>query len=227
MSSIAFVSRPAPARPPGRPPRLSRERLLDVAERILAADGFDALTMRRLADEVGSSPMALYRHVRDKDELLVALLDRRARELPRPELPADPRARLLVLLELLHDGLSQSPWIVEVLAKGDLIAPGVLWTIDELLAAFLAAGLDRAQAAAAYHVAWRHLVGDLTVRYQSARHLARLEREPMVRTVLSELGPGELPTLTRLGPEMAAAREGLAYREGAAAVVDGLLRDAR
>jgi AcrR family transcriptional regulator len=217
------VSEPAPARRIGRPPRLSREAVIDAAEAIIERDGIDALTMRRLAEELESAPMALYRHVRDKDELLVLLLDRRAAELPRPALPEDPRARLLTLFRLLYDGLSESPWIVQVLVKGDLVAPSVLWAVDAIVAAFRAAGLGPDRAAAAYHVAWRYTVGELIVRHESARHLGELEREPMVSSIVAELGPEELPALAAIGREMAAAREGLSYNQGLAAVIDGLL----
>jgi uncharacterized glyoxalase superfamily protein PhnB len=48
----------------GRPARLSRDALVDAAEAIVAREGIEALTMRRLADDLGSSPMGLYRHVR-------------------------------------------------------------------------------------------------------------------------------------------------------------------
>jgi AcrR family transcriptional regulator len=84
---------------------------------------------------------ALYRHVRDRDELLVLLLDRAAGELPRPRLPREPRRRLLVLFKFLYDGLDRSPWVVPVLVKGDLMAPSVLWLTEEIVAAFVAAGM--------------------------------------------------------------------------------------
>ena len=167
--------------------------------------------------------MALYRHVRDKDELLVRMLARRAAELPRPGLPEAPRERLILLFRILFDALSESPWIVEVLVRSDLIAPAVLWVIDEILAGFLAAGLDGERAAEAYHVAWRYTVGELIVRDASRRHLAGLDREPMLRSVLRELPPGSHRTLVGLGREMAVARESLRYDDGIAAVIDGLL----
>lgn len=211
------------ARTQGRPARLSRDAVIDAAEAIVAREGIEALTMRRLGQELSSSPMALYRHVRDKDALLVAMLDRRAAELPRPALPDDPRARLLALYRLLYDGLSQSPWIVTVLAKGDLVAPSVLWVVDAILRAFRDAGLSPERAASAYHVAWRYTVGELTVRHQSARHLGGLDREPMVSRVVAELDPAEAPMLSALGPELAVARKELDYDDGLAAVVDGLL----
>jgi AcrR family transcriptional regulator len=196
---------------------------VDAAETIVAGEGIDALTMRRLADELGSSPMALYRHVRDKDELLLLLLERRAAELPEPELPDDPRERLIGLFVLLFDGLSRSPWIVEVLAKGDLIAPSVLPVIDRILEAFVAAGLSPERAGAAYHVAWRYTVGELTVRHSTARHFAGLDRPPLLARIFSEIDPDAMPTLARLRPQLAAARQSLAYEDAIAAVIDGLL----
>jgi hypothetical protein len=46
-----------------------------AARTVIEQEGVDALSMRRVAEQLGSSPMALYRHVRDKDQLLVLLLD--------------------------------------------------------------------------------------------------------------------------------------------------------
>jgi AcrR family transcriptional regulator len=50
-------------------------------------EGLAGLTMRRLAGEVGTTPMALYHHVSDKDALLVLMLDDLAREIRRPRGP--------------------------------------------------------------------------------------------------------------------------------------------
>jgi AcrR family transcriptional regulator len=55
---------------------LSRERVLDAAERVAARDGFGALSMRRVAAELGAAPMALYKHVATKDDLVDGVLDR-------------------------------------------------------------------------------------------------------------------------------------------------------
>lgn len=53
-----------------------REQILDSAERIIEAEGIDALTMRRLGDEVGMRAPSLYKHWRDKSALLAALQER-------------------------------------------------------------------------------------------------------------------------------------------------------
>ncbi|MDQ6898493.1 MAG: TetR/AcrR family transcriptional regulator C-terminal domain-containing protein [Candidatus Dormibacteraeota bacterium] len=214
---------PATSRATGRPPRLSRQAVIERAIAILEADGIEALTMRRLARDLESSPMALYGHVRDKDELLVAVLDRRAAELPRPALPDDPRGRLLVLYGLLFESLSNQPWIVPVLTKGDLSAPSIFGTVDAILGAFLAAGLPPERAAAAYHVAWRYTVGELTVRQASAERRSAILREPLTTTLQRRADSTDFPHLAALRGSMAAAREGLDFQMGLAAVIDGLL----
>lgn len=53
----------------------TRERILAAAERIHQREGLESVSMRRIADDVGLTAMALYRHFRDKDALLDALVD--------------------------------------------------------------------------------------------------------------------------------------------------------
>ena len=57
-------------------PRLDRERILDAAEAIASSEGVGKLTMRRIGAELGNDPTAVYRHFRNKQELLVHLADR-------------------------------------------------------------------------------------------------------------------------------------------------------
>ena len=71
--------------------------MLDTAIRLLDAEGVEALTMRRLASELGVSAMAPYRHVGSKDELLMVLVDRLAARLVYPPRPPDPKGAMLVL----------------------------------------------------------------------------------------------------------------------------------
>ncbi|HYW24592.1 MAG TPA: TetR/AcrR family transcriptional regulator [Terriglobales bacterium] len=212
-------------RGPGRPPRLSRDAVVAAAETIVARDGIDALTMRRVARELHSSPMALYRHVRDKDELLVLLLDRLAERLPRPALPVDPRRRLMTLWRLLYDGLDQSPWVVEVLVKGHLMARSVLWVMEEILAAFVAAGLTHDEAAGAYRTAWQLTVGALTIRHGLARTAAS-GRPRFQLSLLEGVDPATLPNLGAVARSGYWSRPLDDYDQGMSALLDGLLRQA-
>jgi AcrR family transcriptional regulator len=212
----------APARRAGRPPRLSRDAIVDAAQSIVAAGGIDALTMRRVAAELDASPMAIYRHVADKDELLVALLDRLAAELQRPVLPTDPRARVLAACRVMRDGLAAYPWIVDVLAQGDLIAPSILWLIEEIVAGLHACGCSYAQAAAGYRAIWQYTVGSLIVA-RGIDEIAKLRRPPYVVGVLMNVDPQQLPTLAALAPYWAGARDQDSYELGLEPLVAGLL----
>ncbi|HEV3128805.1 MAG TPA: helix-turn-helix domain-containing protein [Solirubrobacteraceae bacterium] len=193
-----------------------------AARAIAESEGIDALTMRRVAAELDSSPMSLYRHVRDKDELLVMLLDELAAEVPRPRLPRDPPKRIRAACRTMRDGLAQHPWIVDVLAQGDLIAPSILWLMEEITTGFVACGLSPAQAADAYRAVWQFTVGELMIR-RGLDRMAELGRPPFVLAVLNDVDARELPTLAALKPHWAPARGKDSYDLGIGALVDGLL----
>src|SRR3954466_1280852 len=72
---------------------LSRERIIDAAVGLLEEDGWDALSMRRLAQELDVWPMAVYRYFRDKDELVDALVDHAAARMELPGAEGHWRAR--------------------------------------------------------------------------------------------------------------------------------------
>jgi AcrR family transcriptional regulator len=169
--------------------------------------------------------MSIYRHVRDKDELLVLLLDRLASELPRPRLPREPRARTQRACRAMRDGLAQHPWVVDVLAGGELIAPSILWLMEEIVAGFVACGLTHPQAADAYRAVWQFTVGELIIRRGLDRVAASGER-PFVLDVLTGVDPAERPTLAALAPHWAPARGRDSYDIGITALIDGLLADA-
>jgi AcrR family transcriptional regulator len=210
----------------GRPARLSRDAVVAAARTIIERDGIEALTMRRVARELGSSPMAIYRHVRDKDQLLVLVLDRLAAEVPRPRLPREPRARLQEACRTMRDSLAEHPWVVEVLAQGDLIAPSILWLMEDIVAGFVACGLSHPKAADGYRAVWQLTVGELIVR-RGLDRTATLGRPPFVLEVLASVDPRKLPTLAALAPHWAPARGRDSYDIGLSALLDGLVAHAQ
>ncbi|MDG4800021.1 helix-turn-helix domain-containing protein [Micromonospora sp. WMMD980] len=89
----------------GYRPSLSREAIAAAGLRLVETRGAEALSMRRLAGELGCSPMALYRHVSDKRELLVLVLEQVAAGIELPEPVGSPRQRLVELFGGLYDYL--------------------------------------------------------------------------------------------------------------------------
>lgn len=75
--------------------RLSRATVAEHALRLADAEGLDSVTIRRLAQELGVSPMALYWHFKNKDELLLGIADQVLAEVRPTRDPADPWLRQL------------------------------------------------------------------------------------------------------------------------------------
>ncbi|MCH0565883.1 MULTISPECIES: TetR/AcrR family transcriptional regulator [unclassified Streptomyces] len=214
----------APRKPRGRPPRISREEVVATARRIVDADGVDRLTMRRLATEIGSTPMALYHHVRNKEELLVLLLDDyAARTLHRPDLPAHPRERVVAAAAAIHDALVACPWIVEVLTADDLMSTSALWFVEQIVDGLVACGLTPEKAVHGYRAIWYYTAGEMVVRTTAARRRTDEARPTYRERVFAALDPGELPRLAQVADRWAPLTAEDTYLDGLRALVDGLL----
>ena len=122
----------------------------------------------------------------------------------------------------MHDGLAQHPWVVDVLAAGDLIAPSILWLMEEIVASFVACGQSPPEAAAGYRVVWEFTVGELIVQ-RGVDRLRRAGRRPYVLDVLTSVDAAHFPTLAQLAPHWATARAQVSYADGLEALLSGLL----
>ena len=194
----------------GRPPRLSRDGIVAAAARVVDADGIDGLSMRRVASEVDCSPMALYRHVDGRADLLRLLLDHITATLRRPATSQDPRRTITRVATKVHDWLAAHPWAIDVLAAHRWSVP---WITHDLTSAFLAAGLSPPAAARACEVVWHHLVGELVTRHT-------LRPGPSAPTATA-------PDLTAMDPVLlghaVTARSHDQFLLGLAALLDGLV----
>jgi AcrR family transcriptional regulator len=208
--------------PVGRPPRLSLEAIVAAAARILQAEGLEKLSMRRLASELDSTPMALYHHVRDKDELLVHVLESQAQTMPRPQFPADPRERLIAASVLLYELLSERPWIIEVLTGDDLIGPSALWYVEVMIGAAVDCGCSPDEAVYVYRTIWFYIVGDLIIRTNRSRRPAQA-RTVYQDEVIAQLTSASYPRLAAVAARWPELNARDTHRQGLAAIVRGLL----
>lgn len=211
----------------GRPSRIDLDTIVGVARRILQEEGVAALSMRRVAKEVGTTPMALYHHVRDKDELLMLCLAGTADMLARPELPDDPRDRLLAVSVHMHGTLARMPWVVEVLSLGDLTDKGALWMVEEIVKCAVECGLTPLQAVALYRTVWHCVYGDLVFRQAMARRAEEPDRKRHFPDLLTEADADELPHLAALADRWLELTENYDAPQQLGAVIDGLLGQAR
>src|SRR5262249_6534159 len=109
--------RPIWVRPePGtRRPRFTREEIAQAALRIADAEGIDAVSMRRVAAELGAGTMSLYYYVQSKDELLDLMQDEMLGEVlvPDGELPGEWRAALTAIAMRSFAAFARHPWAIE------------------------------------------------------------------------------------------------------------------
>lgn len=127
---------------------LSRDRILEVALAVADADGVEALTMRRVATRLGVDPMAIYRHVKGKDDLLDGVVERLWHEVPPP--PRRPDAWAEPLRDYAH-GLravvNAHPSAAPLLLTRPVMPRSALEATHTLLSNLQDAGFDELRAA--------------------------------------------------------------------------------
>jgi AcrR family transcriptional regulator len=124
----------------GPTPALTLERIVAAAVRLADAEGLGAVSMGRVAQELGVSTMALYRHVGAKDELIELMVDAALGD-PGDEPCHDWRTGLTRCALLLRDRLHEHPWALQVPLSGPPRTPNVLAFLEQGLRALGATGL--------------------------------------------------------------------------------------
>lgn len=121
----------------GRKPRLSRVDIASAAIRIADTEGFEALSMRRLAAELDVGTMSLYHYVRTKEELLTLVLDTMMAEVLVPagiKMPGNWRAAITLVAQRSRDALLRHPWILDI-SDDPPIGPNAMRHFDQTLQA--------------------------------------------------------------------------------------------
>ncbi len=122
----------------------TRDRLLRTALALADAEGLGAVSMRAVAGRLGVAPMTLYRHVRDKDDLLASMSDAAFAESPLPtELPPGWRERLELAVRGLWRVHQRHPWLAQVTPlTRPMTVPSMLAYSELMLGAMLDRGLE-------------------------------------------------------------------------------------
>jgi AcrR family transcriptional regulator len=173
---------------------LSQAQIVSAALEIARTEGMEALTIRRLAADLGASRMALYRHVADKDALVDLVMNAIAEhDLVPPGIDEGPWPhRLRLLATAMRRQLAAYPGMVDVLMSRANHGPGALNLVETILAILADAGLDGRQAARHYMIfidlvlgrLHRELHGDPVAAHRTASLLAlagQAEDHPRLR----------------------------------------------
>jgi len=139
---------------------LTRERVVTEALAVVNTDGAQALSMRALARRLGVVPGALYRHVRNKDQLYDLILDAVLAEVDCRTDPALPWiAQVGTLAHRLRAVLESHPGIAALLKTRDPVSPASLALAEAFLAPLHAAGLSGHQSALAFRLIYDYTLG--------------------------------------------------------------------
>jgi AcrR family transcriptional regulator len=192
-------------RPPGPTPRFTRD---DVARRALAvmdAHGTEALTMRKLASQLGMGTMTLYRYFPGKRQLVDAAIETAAPEIKLPEPGAAPwKEQLAALARALYDAGRRHPSLARERFERPLQTPAAMRITDRTIALLLDAGLAKPAAVAAFKALLLHALG--------AAALAAAETQPEIRRAASRARTAvpapDLPAMATVADELTTALGG-------------------
>jgi AcrR family transcriptional regulator len=121
---------------------LSRDRVLRAAVALADEAGFESLSMRKLAQELGVVPMALYKHVANKEELLDGMVDVVVGEIDPPVGGADWRSAVRQRILSARRALLRHPWASRVLESRTNPTPVVLAYMDSMIGMFRSGGFS-------------------------------------------------------------------------------------
>ncbi|GAB2922511.1 TetR/AcrR family transcriptional regulator C-terminal domain-containing protein [Micromonospora polyrhachis] len=121
---------------------LSRGRILHAAVALADEAGIESLSMRNLAQELGVVPMALYKHVANKDELLDGMIDVVVDEIDPPVRHADWKHVLRERILSARQMLRRHPWAPLAIESRNMATPAVLAYLDSMVGTLRAGGFS-------------------------------------------------------------------------------------
>jgi AcrR family transcriptional regulator len=206
--------------------RLTRDRVLHAAIAHADAGGLEALTMRTLAEMLGVAPMALYRHVANKDGLIDAMVDEVFTEIGVPSGGGDWRMSMRRRAVAVRAALRKHPWAVGLLESRRTPGPANVRHHDAVIGRLRAAGFDITETAHAYSLLDSYIYGFALTKanlpFERSEHLA-----DVAAAMLEPFPVHEYPNLVEFLEEHV-IKPGYDYEDefeyGLEVVLDGLER---
>jgi len=216
------------ARPRATP--LSRPRILRAALAIADTAGLEGLTVRRLAQELGVTAMAIYRHYESKDAIERSLVDLVVGDYDvTSHDDADWREWICTTYALMRRGLCEHPAIIPLLSKATYAGSDAMAVLERVLQTLRDAGLSPRAAAHLFHALMAYTIGSITLRsLESLRAGARGRREASRQLQKRRLefarGPrSRYPRVVAAASHLASHFEGRHFEAGLRAIIGGVL----
>jgi AcrR family transcriptional regulator len=210
-----------------RKARLSKELVLAKALELVDAEGLDALTMRRLGQELGRDPMSLYRYAENRAALLDGVSELVLNELPIHAGDPDWKAQLRHIAHNLRLLALRHPNVVPLLVTRPLSTPlglrplGTLRPLEQILSLLVGAGFEPADALHVYRAYYGFLYGHILNELQEFV-VDPEENEVLLRLGLHRLPAKEFPRLRSLAPALAEYDGSAELDQGLTILLSGL-----
>jgi AcrR family transcriptional regulator len=208
---------------------LTRERVLRAAVGLADTGGIDALTMRRLGEELGVEAMSLYKHVANKDDLLDGMIDSVFGEIYLPAGGTDWRTSMHQRASSVREVMARHRWAVGLMESRTAPGPATLRHHDAVLGTLREAGFSVELAAHAFSALDSYLYGfalqERSLPFDTAEQTAEA-----AEMILAQLPADDYPHLTELVREhvlQPGYDYGNEYAFGLDLILDGLERAVR
>jgi len=179
--------------PGSRRPRFTREQIAAVALEIADREGFEAVSMRRIAVTLGAGTMSLYHYVRTKADLIALMDDALMAEtlVPDNELPTHWRDAVATIARRTRAALVRHPWALFSLQDAQF-GPHAMRHFEQSLAALAGTGLDAAGTFDLLALVDDYVFGNVVRTGESRRRATAAEADPEAVSAAIEFGLGQL-----------------------------------
>lgn len=172
-------------------PRLNRDRVLRAAIALADEHGIDALSMRRLGQELGVEAMSLYNHVANKDDLESGIVEIVLGEIEVPS-GADWKAALRRTAISSHDAFVRHRWACSLMMRASGVSPARMRWMEAVLRTLREAGFSADLTHHAYHALDSHITG-FTLWQVSMPFETKEELDDIAGWFLSQIPTDEYP----------------------------------
>lgn len=219
MSRLTDVQRGSPGRPKGGGRgRLTPEAIRDAAIAIADAEGLDAVSIRRVAGELGARPMSIYDHFDNKADLLVAMGDKVVEDaLVEEPLPAAWREALATIARHLYAMLVNHPWLVSVSGQQPRFGPNSVRQAKQQASALEGLELGEDELWAVLGTVNDYVLGH-------SLRVARLASDAALKDAIPKSDMAEMPELASLRDYLRTRATVERFEFGLQTVLDGIER---
>jgi AcrR family transcriptional regulator len=192
-------------------PQLTRDKVLDAAVELADREGIEAVTMRRLADQLGAGAMSLYHHLPNKDALLDCMVDRVFSEIELPTTVVDWKEAMRHRASSTRAALRRHPWALGRMEATKSPGPADLRLHDAVLGVLRHAGFSVPMAVQAYSVQDAYIYG--FALQEKTVPFGREELREVARERVQEI-ESRMADVARLYPNLAEVVGGYVAKEG-------------